>query len=100
MLRGHFLILRPSTSRRDNPWFGRCPVSDESTTEPQRVFEASQVLALRYLDGPQAGEMVVLDLTVEERVAPVFQVLYQVKEADLRSVPHAAEHGLSHERPT
>src|SRR5215203_889801 len=62
------------------------------------MFEASQVLALGDLDGPEAGEVGILYLAVEEREAPALETLDEVDEAHLRGVGHAAEHRLPHER--
>src|ERR671916_80271 len=61
------------------------------------MFEALEVLALGDLCGAEPGEMLVLDLAVEQHVAPLFQAFDEINEANLRGVPHAAEHGLPHE---
>src|SRR5215208_3957958 len=73
--------------------------SDEGPFECQGVCEASQVLALGDLDCPEAGEVIVLDLAVQQREAPLLQAADEVDDAHLRGVGHAAEHRLPHERP-
>src|ERR687893_62952 len=44
--------------------------------------------------------MFVLDLAVQQHVAPAPEALDEMDEAHLRGVPHVAEHGLPHESPS
>ena len=53
--------------------------------EAQGVLEAPEELALGDLDGPETGQMSVLDLAVKEHVAPALETLDEVDEANLEA---------------
>src|SRR3712207_3750022 len=73
--------------------------SVEASVEAQGMFKTLQILALGYFDRAEPGQVVVVDLAVEQHVAPLLEALDEMDEAHLRGIPHAAEHGLPHERP-
>ena len=55
------------------------------------MLEAPEELALGDLDGPETGQMIVLDLAVEEHVAPALETLDEVDAYAAAGIPRERE---------
>lgn len=63
-------------------------------------MEAQKVLSLRNFHRAEPGEMIVLDLAIEQRIPSLLQPFHEVNEAYFGSVAPLAEHRLTHKSPT
>ena len=60
--------------------------------------ERREEVFTRPLIGPEAGEMVGVNLAIHQRYGPAFELLHEGDEGYFGRVAHLREHGLSKER--